>query len=376
MAFYQESITDIYPKHILMTVHKVDVLIIGGGLSGLSLAYFLQKSGINSTILEARERLGGRMLTQYEAGKAPLEMGATWLGNKHTALTTLLKELELEIFEQYLGEQAIYEPISTSPPQLVTLPVNEEPSYRIVGGSSQLIQTLHQQIKNTQEIHTATPVVAIKEKGDVLEVHTKEGMFTSSVVVSTVPPNLLAKSVTFEPSLPKDILTVMKTTHTWMGDSIKIALTYEEPFWRDHGHSGTIFSGVGPIPEMYDHSDVADQTFGLCGFLNGSYFSLEKEERLSLILGQLKKYFGSQAEDFLSYEERVWRNEPFTYTPYEAHVLPHQHNGHFLYRSPYYHGKLFLSGTETAHTFPGYMDGAVRSAQQVASVVQANYQHV
>jgi len=54
----------------------------------------------------------------------PLEMGATWLGEKHTALIDLLNKLKIEIFEQKLGETAIYESISTSPPQLVKLGPN------------------------------------------------------------------------------------------------------------------------------------------------------------------------------------------------------------------------------------------------------------
>ena len=41
-------------------MEKVDVLIVGGGLSGLSLADMLADRGIDYKLIEARERLGGR----------------------------------------------------------------------------------------------------------------------------------------------------------------------------------------------------------------------------------------------------------------------------------------------------------------------------
>ena len=79
-------------------------------------------------------------------------MGATWLGKKHTHLNELLRELNIGIFEQVLGNTAIYEPISSSFPQIVTLPPNTDPSYRIKGGSTRLIESLYEWIKGTTEI--------------------------------------------------------------------------------------------------------------------------------------------------------------------------------------------------------------------------------
>ena len=98
------------------------VIIVGAGLSGLTTAYRLQQANIPFIILEARDRLGGRILTVRNETGTPIEMGATWLGKKHTAVNALLRELKIGISEQYMGEQAIYEALSTSPPQLVQLP--------------------------------------------------------------------------------------------------------------------------------------------------------------------------------------------------------------------------------------------------------------
>ena len=188
-------------------------------------------------------------------------------------------------------------------------------------------------------------------------------------MISTLPPYLFINSIITSPTLEQSIVKVAKSTHTWMGESIKIALVFDKPFWRDKESSGTIFSNVGPIPEMYDHCNYEDSFFALKGFLNGSYFSLSREERLLKILNQLKRYFGETVMSYKSYEECIWRNEALTFMPYDQHILPHQNNGHLLFRRPLWKNKLFIGGTETAESFPGYMEGAIISAESIVNQI-------
>lgn len=346
---------------VLIPMKEADIVIIGAGLTGLTLAYLLQKNGVNSLVLEARERPGGRIHTLYKSGEAPLEMGATWLGKKHTALVALLDELNLPVFPQVLGTQGIYEPISTSPPQIVQLPPNEEPSYRIAGGTSRLIRALVEQLPQEQ-LQFGQRVVSLQKTVSGVLLETDKEPYQAQKVISTLPPYLLMKSVKVEPALPPALMEIAAKTHTWMGESIKVALTYPTPFWRGGNLSGTIFSNVGPIPEMYDHSDVEDQYFALKGFFNGAYYHTTKAHRLDLVLQQLSRYFGEAVNAFTRYEETVWRNDPLTFREYDGPILPHQHNGHAIFRKGYWDGQLLLAGSETAPAFPGYMDGAVNSA--------------
>ena len=299
-------------------------------------------------------------------------MGATWLGKKHSGVTKLLAELEIGIFEQALGNKAIYEPISTSPPQLVTLPPNEEPSFRIQGGSDQIINALSNHL-DSKNIYLNQPVLAIAKKDNVLAVSSKTHIFNSEFVVSTLPPLLLAEKLSITPGLPQELLNISNQTHTWMGDSIKVGLTFKEPFWKTEKSSGTIFSNVGPIPEMYDHSNYENNLFGLKGFFNGAYFSISKEERLEMVLQQLEKYYGPKVKDYVNYEEVVWRNEKYTFSPYPQHILPHQNNGHPIFRNAQLDGKLFIGGSETAKNYPGYMDGAIISAKFIFEQLIKHY---
>lgn len=347
---------------------ETDILIIGGGLTGLTLAYLLRNSERNVLVIEARDRIGGRILTVGGQDQATVEMGATWFGPEHTKFKSLLDELRLGTFKQKLGNTAIYEPTSMSPHQLVSLPQEQHGSYRIEGGTSALIKALASHLTDEQLIlGEQIKKITVRDNNMVLESSSTE--IQANQVVSTLPPKLLAETIEIDPKLPENIIEILSGTHTWMGDSIKFGFTYHDPFWLDNGTSGTVFSNVGPVNEMYDHSTFDENHNAIKGFLNSSYFSLSKDERLKLILQQLRKYYGSSVENFIEYHEKVWTNEPYTYIPYSSHVLPHQNNGHKIFHKSYFDHKLYIAGSETSEIAPGYMEGAIQSANYIFSKI-------
>ena len=76
-----------------------EVLIIGGGIAGLAAAKQLREAGHDVILLEARDRLGGRIWTDRSAGIA-VDMGAQWIhGIRRNPIHDLAQQLGLEIVE-------------------------------------------------------------------------------------------------------------------------------------------------------------------------------------------------------------------------------------------------------------------------------------
>jgi monoamine oxidase len=77
---------------------KTDVLVLGGGVSGLAAAGDLARAGFRVTLLEARRRLGGRILTRRPPGWAgPVEEGAEFIHGGNRALWELLRRSGIRV---------------------------------------------------------------------------------------------------------------------------------------------------------------------------------------------------------------------------------------------------------------------------------------
>lgn len=60
----------------------MDVVVVGGGLAGLAAAERLVREGVAVTLLEARDRLGGRVYTTSSGGEPAVDLGAEWVGGE------------------------------------------------------------------------------------------------------------------------------------------------------------------------------------------------------------------------------------------------------------------------------------------------------
>jgi len=336
------------------------IIIIGGGLSGLTLAYLLSKRNIEATILEASPRLGGRIQTAKGTLDTPLELGATWFSDMHPNLLSLIDELGLQKYPQFSKGISLFQTKSFEPTQKFFVPEAENPSYRLAGGTQILIDTLTQKIA-PENIKLNTKVTAIKEVESELAVETSNGGdFKADQVIVCIPPQLTSQ-IQFSPELPENLTQILPAVQTWMAGAIKFVLEYEEPFWRKNGYSGMLYSHVGIVVEMYDHTNFEENKFGFTGFLNGGASGYSQEVRKEYVLRQLSELLGDGVLNPVSYSDKVWTDEYILAGNQLIHQ-PHQNNGHPPLQQSYMNGKLFFSGTETAIECAGYMEGAVISA--------------
>jgi len=59
---------------------SVEVVVVGGGLAGLTAAWLLHRAGVDVQLLEARNRVGGRTLNHHLGGGRVIEVGGQWVG--------------------------------------------------------------------------------------------------------------------------------------------------------------------------------------------------------------------------------------------------------------------------------------------------------
>lgn len=80
----------------------LDVVIVGGGLSGLVAARDLRARGRSVLVLEARDRVGGKLFSP-EVDGVTADLGAHWVGRRHHRVAALAAEFGLEIEPQRLA---------------------------------------------------------------------------------------------------------------------------------------------------------------------------------------------------------------------------------------------------------------------------------
>lgn len=92
----------------LVGENKVDVVVVGAGLSGLTAARWLREAGKRVVVLEAQDRVGGRLLSG-EVGGHHVDVGGQFFGPTQTAVKALAKELGLPLVPTYTQGESILE---------------------------------------------------------------------------------------------------------------------------------------------------------------------------------------------------------------------------------------------------------------------------
>lgn len=80
---------------------EVDVAIVGAGLAGLTAARDLRAAGASVVVLEARERVGGRLLNEPIGDGVVVEVGGQWIGPTQDRIAALAVEMGVETYPTY-----------------------------------------------------------------------------------------------------------------------------------------------------------------------------------------------------------------------------------------------------------------------------------
>jgi len=84
-----------------MESRQADVCVVGAGLAGLAAARRLMQAGRSVVVLEARDRVGGRVWNKTLPDGLVISVGGTWLGLRQDRMFALCQEVGLETYAQY-----------------------------------------------------------------------------------------------------------------------------------------------------------------------------------------------------------------------------------------------------------------------------------
>ena len=100
MSEYETQYLD-FPK-------RVDVVVVGAGLAGLAAARDLLAADLSVLVLEARDRVGGRVLNHTLEGGAVVEVGGQWVGPTQERVLALADEFAVGLYPTYVeGEHLL-----------------------------------------------------------------------------------------------------------------------------------------------------------------------------------------------------------------------------------------------------------------------------
>jgi monoamine oxidase len=87
---------------------EVEFCVVGAGYAGLTAARNLMKAGRSVAVLEARDRVGGRVWTQHFEDGTPADFGGTWVGPGHDHVYALAREFDIKTYPTFVdGENVI-----------------------------------------------------------------------------------------------------------------------------------------------------------------------------------------------------------------------------------------------------------------------------
>lgn len=344
-----------------------EILIVGGGLSGLALATRLHAADRDVRLIEARDRLGGRILSVDG-----FDLGPAWFWPGQPRIAALVDRLGLERFDQYATGALIFED-ERGVVERGRGWASMEGSWRLEGGMADLIAALGREMPQDR-VHLSSLVARIERTDGGADIATTDGTaYRARHVVLAMPPRL-ARRIAIAPALSIEALHAMAATPTWMAGQAKVIATYDRPFWREAGLSGDAMSRRGPMVEVHDASPATGGPYALFGFIGVPATGRHDGEALkAAVRDQLGRIFGAEAARPSALFLKDWAFDAFTATDLDQRPL-HSHPNYGLPEvlSNPWNSRLLFSGTETAPRFGGYLEGALEAADRTLAALTRN----
>ncbi len=405
------------------------VAIIGAGVAGLTAAHALTRCGFSVTVLEAADRIGGRVNTSDAIGQ-PTDLGASWIhGGRANPLAALLTapviETDLDsvaLFEagRRLSDSEVdqaYDTAESIERRFDRVDENSDSDMSIAraidlveaertssvqwalnsnlaveyatdldaislwwglddaefDGTDLLIEGGTRQILNafagSYTTELGTTVDTIEDDGQGVRVRGPSLDRRFDAVICTVSAGVLQSgAISFSPTLSARQQTALQRLR--MGTLDKTFLTFDRKFWPDVSILGFVGAQVDGVGEFFDLSaQVGAPT--LMGFASGSAAVslglLSNEERVARAMATLRTAF-PDAPDPVGTLLSNWSTDPLTRGSYVS-LRPGGLPEDFLALADPVSASVFLAGEHTDRDFRGSLHGAHFSGLRAAAQI-------
>ncbi|MDG2188149.1 MAG: FAD-dependent oxidoreductase [Candidatus Marinimicrobia bacterium] len=300
------------------------IIVIGAGMSGLVAAYELVRVGHDVTILEARDRIGGRVLTIRSpfSNNHFAEGGAARIKPSHNLTLGYANHFNLNL-DPFYATSGDYVNMSNGNREIISNNTYLNTSYgsilrneylKIRGGSDLLPRSFYNSSALSNKIYLGVPVTSIHQQNNNVTVQTSNGnQFIADRVLCTVPITVLNK-IQFTPPLSPEKQTAMNGGYRY-APSTRVYMQFQNRFWESETLNGW---GNSDIPEEIWQPtwDLAGSTGIIMSYLRWTAAqemdALSEEERINYILSRWENIFPGAASSLQSGMSQSWAEEEWS----------------------------------------------------------------
>ena len=356
------------------------VIIIGAGISGLVAGYDLTVAGYDVTILEARDRIGGRVLTIRSpfSNEHYVEGGAARIKPSHDLTIAYANHFNLTL-DPFYATNGDYVDFLNGSRTIIDNNTYLNTSYgstlrknylKIRGGSDQLTNAFANSSELSNKIYLNSAVTSIAQNSDNVIVNTGGNQFQADKVLCTVPLTVLNK-INFTPALSSNKQTAMNGGFRY-APATRIYIQFKNRFWENESLNGW---GNTDLPEeIWQPSwDMSGNTGVLMSYLRWSAAenmdTLNNNERNNAVLNRWENIFEGSINNFDSGISKSWALDEWSKGAWASPTTTQNENlNDSIAQSE---GRIHFAG-EHASNDRGWMQGALFSGLRAATEIKNN----
>ncbi|MFB9948655.1 flavin monoamine oxidase family protein [Rhizobium puerariae] len=412
-----------------------DAIVVGAGFTGLAAAVELADAGLDVLLLEARDRAGGKVESEFLPDGTRIDTGGQFFCRDMPQLMALIGEQGRAPVMTFSDGETVFRPpvsarqgyerwsevdalrdrmIATDPddPELAQLTVSDwvarqdvpadvarsflrlvkglwcrspdEIAFTYLASNDRRITNTHSEMemflpgtmhavveelaaKLGDRLKLNAAVTRVDHSAGGVEVSTGGERFAAARLILAVPP-VMIRRIAFAPVLPARLRRALAAWEA--GCAIKVLVSYEKPFWRGLGLSGTV---MWQEPQgLYACDASRGDHAGLVVFIGGplarQWHGRPREELAGFIRSLLVDALGAEGGAFRDIRIRDWVDDPWSGGAYSDVIVDLEaRDAEDILNEGL--SPVHFASSELSPSYPGYVEGAIVAGRLAAGRV-------